>query len=467
MKKPKTVNPNKVGFGKLLLWNSRQISTSVFVLLCGYLLMYCTDVLHVKATTVSLILVASKLVDGVTDTVAGFIVDKTKTKWGKGRPYEVFIVGLWLCSWLMFSCPESLSMPLKYIYIFLMYAMSNAVCYTFLNANNLPYVVRAFTEGQIVGLTSYGSVITMLGAVVFNVVFPGLIDSMGNSPAGWSRTIGMLSILMAALGLLRMLTIPEKYDVEATAAKKSEDLKPKDIVTMFRNNKYLVIICVMGLVFNFVCNMGVTSYYYKYVVGNLTLAGLASLVSMVSIPLAFLFPQMLKKINVGALMMAGFVVSAVGYLVNFIAVDNVPLLLVGAVLTGAGTVPASMLVALALMECADYNEWKQMPRMESSMSSLNGLMCKVGAAVGTGLLGIMLDMSGFDAAAAEATGALAGSATLMIRMLFSIVPMVLYALTALTLLGYRKLAKELPEIRKDNEERRAAVKAETAPETAE
>lgn len=169
-KKTKKNREDRVGLGQLLIWNSRQISVSIFVLLSGFLMIYCTDTLKIPAAVVSMILVASKVLDGITDMFAGFIVDRTETKWGKGRPYEVFIVGLWICTWLMFSCPVGWSTTIKCVWIFIMYALVNSVCMTFLNANATPYVVRAYKDKQIVKLTSYGSIITMLAAVIFNII---------------------------------------------------------------------------------------------------------------------------------------------------------------------------------------------------------------------------------------------------------------------------------------------------------
>ena len=84
----------RLGFGKLLLWNSRMVSSAIVTLMLGFLMIYCTDTLKVSPAYISIILVASKVLDGVTDMFAGFIVDRTKTRWGKARPYEIFIVAI-------------------------------------------------------------------------------------------------------------------------------------------------------------------------------------------------------------------------------------------------------------------------------------------------------------------------------------------------------------------------------------
>ena len=145
-KKTKKNRDDKVGFGGLMIWNSRAISTAIFVLVSSFLMIYCTDTLKIPAAMVSMILVASKVLDGITDMFAGFIVDRTETRWGKARPYEIFIVGLWLCTWLMFSCPTGWSTTVKCVWIFIMYALANSICMTFLTANGTPYTIRAYKD---------------------------------------------------------------------------------------------------------------------------------------------------------------------------------------------------------------------------------------------------------------------------------------------------------------------------------
>lgn len=79
----------KVGLGKLLLWNSSSCSVALSTLMLGYVTFYCTDVLQLAPALVGTLFMVSKIFDSFTDIVAGFIVDRTQTRWGKGRPYEI------------------------------------------------------------------------------------------------------------------------------------------------------------------------------------------------------------------------------------------------------------------------------------------------------------------------------------------------------------------------------------------
>ena len=113
-------------------------------------------------------------------------------------------------------------------------------------------------------------------------------------------------------------------------------------------------------------------------------------------------------------MFAGFIISAFGYLFNYFAGANLLILIIAGILTGAGTIPASMLSALVILECADFNEWKGIHRMEGTMSSFNGFAAKVGSRTRTVALGILMSLSGYTGDAAT----MPDSAINMIRMLF-------------------------------------------------
>ena len=125
---------------------------------------------------------------------------------------------------------------------------------------------------------------------------------------------------------------------------------------------------------------------------------------------------------------------------------------IAAVCYGIGSVPISMLVNLLIIECANFNEWKGMQRMEGTLGCVTGFATKVGSAVGAGVLGVLLSLSGYIGD----TSLIPDSAVMMIRTLFSLVPAVLWVLVALSLLLY-KLDKLMPRIREENEARRQAI----------
>lgn len=443
----KVKNPdNKLGFGRLLLWQTSSVSVALSVLVLGFVTIYCTDTLGLSPGLVGTLFLISKLVDGVTDVVAGFIIDRTQTRWGKGRPYEIFMIFLWLSTWLLFSCPTSFSTAAKCVWVFCMYVFMNAVCTTFLNGNNVVYMVRAFkTKEQQVKLTAYGSFFTMGAGLAFNILFPMAMAKIATSAAGWSRLIGMMAVPLTLMGLIRMLTIKEQYHSEESA--ETEKLKLSDIAALAKTNKPMLLVSLARFLQNAVAGMGVTVYYWTYIVGNVALMGVTAVTTILGLPLAFLMPLMRRKLGMKKMVICGFVFSAFGYLMMFIAGGNLVPVVIASLITSIGVIPFTMMFNMFIVDCADYNEFKGLPRMEGTMGSLTGLAGKIGSAFGGFVLGILMSLSGYDGTAAVQTDA----ALLMIRMLASLVPLAVFAVIILLLRKYT-LDEEMQAVRNVSKE---------------
>ena len=119
----KAKSPDHVPFWKMAAWATRPISLGAVTIITMYLSMYCTDTLGMPPALVGTLLMASKVFDGVTDLFAGWLVDNTNSRWGKGRPYELSIIGVWVCMFALFSGSENWSMATKSIWIFVMYTL--------------------------------------------------------------------------------------------------------------------------------------------------------------------------------------------------------------------------------------------------------------------------------------------------------------------------------------------------------
>ncbi|MCD8069294.1 MAG: MFS transporter, partial [Lachnospiraceae bacterium] len=415
-----------------------------------YLSIYCTDTLGITPALVSVILVGSKILDAFSDVIAGYIVDNTHTRWGKGRPYEWSIVGMWLSIWLMFTTPVGFSTIAKCVWIFCMYALVNSVFYTLLTANNNVYCCRAFRyQEQYVSINSTGAIISMVGVAAFNIAIPTLVDNIAVDASGGSFLMACIAIPMAMIGILRFFFIKETVDVDVSAVGEKNKISFADVKRLLSTNYYIYIVAFTLFVCNFVTNMGVGVYYFTYVVQNLSMYSLVSAVQLLAIPMMLFVPKILKKISISRLILIGCVISVVGYVINYFALNNIALLGLAAVLYGMGSVPISMLINLMIIECADFNEWKGNPRMEGTLGSVTGFATKLGSAAGAGILGVLLTASGYIAD----VNLIPDSALSMIRSLYSIIPAILWLVVALTLLLYR-LDKKMPQIRADLEQKR-------------
>lgn len=432
---------NSVGIGKMLLWQSSAVSVALSSLVFGFVTYYCTDTLGISAAVAGTMFMISKIFDSVTDVIAGFIVDRTETRWGKGRPYEAFMGLLWLCTWLLFSTPQSFSMTAKIIWVFIMYTFCNSVCQTFLNANNVVYMVRAFeTKEQQVKVTAYGSFFTMGAALIFNILFPTAMAKIAVDASGWSRLIGMFALPLGVLGSLRMLTIKEQYNNDA----KSETVKLtwKDIVSLIKGNPHILKIAAARFMQNMMTGLaGVSVYYWTYVIGNVGLMGISAVANVLVLPFAFLLPVLRRKWGLARLCINGMWVGVVGYVLTFFAGSSIPFFIAATTITALGAVPLNMLFNIFIVDCADYQEYANRPRMEGTMGSLLGLGSKIGNALGGFIMGLLMSASGYVKADVQT-----GSAIMMIRLLDSLIPAAVAILVILILRSY-KLDKMLPEIK--------------------
>lgn len=438
-------------FSEGMLWSSRGVSQSINIIILGYISMYCSDILGIPIGWVGTIMMVSKVFDGVTDVVVGYIIDRTNTKLGKGRPYELCLLGYWGCTVLLFACPSGWETMVKCVWIFAMYTMINSIFGTFLSSAIVPYTIRAFNSQQkYVTYGVYGGLMSMVAAIIINVAFPIMMVRLGTSAAGWTIMIASIAIPATIIGLLRFFFIPEKYNVDA----QTDKIDMKAVFECLKTNKYIYVVALMMLIYNLVTNLGITTYYYKYIVGNLELMSIASALSAVMIPMLLIAPAVMKKISAARFCMYGCLACVFGYVLNWFAGANFPMLIVAGLFTGAGVIPISMFSSLLTIECADYNEYIGKPRMEGTLGAITGLGSKLGSAFGTFILGALLSMAGYISTSDDVTVDQPGSALFMIRIIMSFLPALLYLLVAIAC-GCYGLDKKIGGIREELEVRRA------------
>ena len=269
MEKTKTNNPEKVSLGKSLLWNTRPLSFGAVTILMGYLSMFCTDMLQMPAALVGTLLMVSKIFDGVTDLIAGYIVDNTKTKLGKGRPYELCLIGVWVCTFALFASNVEWSMAMKSAWLLIMYTLIWSIFGTMLNAAETPYIIRAFGDPiAVTKVSAIGGVFITLGCMVVSISLPMVIGTLGTTVAGWRKIIAMYAVPLLIIGFLRFLTIREVFVPEQDV--KGEKVTIKDILTVLKSNRYIWLLAIVSMIPQTISGMGANTYYFNVVVGDIT-----------------------------------------------------------------------------------------------------------------------------------------------------------------------------------------------------
>lgn len=439
----------KVRKGISPLWASRTVSLYVSWAVTGSVTYYCTQKLGLNAAVIGILFLVSKIFDAVTNFIAAYIVDNCHFKKGKGRPWDISVIPMWICIVLLYAIPSGWGMNAKYAMIFIYYTLINAVFGTILTCVDNIYFKHAILEENVrVKVQAFTGGVSMVAMTAVSIIMPMLITKFENVPGGWAKLATCFAVPCAILGMVRYLTVPE-VDTEETS-NETTHVSVKDTLNAFLTNKYVLIITLMFFAINAIniFNAAPAQYYFTYIVGDLSKQSVVSLISVlaivslvVTVPLANKFGK--KKVLVGA-----FIISTAGCLMRFFAGDNMLILMVSGFISSIVTYPFSALSALMLIDSMDYSEWKNRKRVEGAVFAGSSLGSTIGTGVGSSLCGLVLNAFGFDGTAQIQSA----KALLGIRVTYSIVPVILLLVVIIALVFY-DLDDRMPQIHKDLEAR--------------
>ena len=353
-----------------LAWSTRGISAAINAVFLGYISFYASDVLGLNVTIIGTMLLGSKIIDACTDLCMGVIVDKTKTRFGKGRPYEIFIIFEWLITIAMYSVPAGMATMGKYVWLFVTYVLINAVCSTALGAVDSVYMARCFTsdKNRISAMSVNGTVV-MLCSIIFSIIFPQFVDSAGTDTSAWAQLAVFLGIPLALIGILRFLICKEVPVDEAAEAetekanteksKSSEKVGLVDLLKIVLRNKYLYFLVGFMFITNIINNIGTaTTYYFKYIVGNFGLMSLANMTGLMTPVVLVFFPLLARKFGTTRLLRIGMAMGVIGIGIRTIGGANMGIILLGSLCSSVAVLPISMMINTYLIDTMDYGEWE-------------------------------------------------------------------------------------------------------------
>lgn len=405
---------------------------------------YCTDMLGLKPGLVGTMLMASKVLDAFTDLIAGYIVDKTNSRWGKGRPYDIAIALTWVCTVLLFSAPD-FGTAGKAVYVFIMYALVNSVCSTLCMVADPVYLQNAIrSDKNKMRVTSFQGAVIMIGATVAGIFVPQLVGTIGTEKAGWTVIALIFAVPSAIVGSVRMFAIKEVGLEKKQAENVKADYSIKEGLKALSQNGYAILLCVLVVLYNAQQTVaaGAVNYYFRWIFGDITLASLISLPTMLTPVFLIFIPAVSRKVGTEKVLKAGFILAAIGYVFCMAGGANLMTIMIGRLCTVAGTLPVGSLLSIYSIECMKYGERKTGVRLEGMIASTSSFAFKLGGGIGSGLLGIFMDMSGY--VGSQAATSQPDSAIFMIRFVFSTLPLIITVIAAALSMFYnvnRELAK--------------------------
>lgn len=428
-------------FGIILIWT--MVGT--------FLTFYYTDIVGISAGVVGTLMLVARLLDGITDIGMGTLVDRTKTKYGKARPWVLWMaIPFAISGVLLFSVPD-LGMTSTIIYAYVTYFLL-ILTYT---AISIPYktLLGLMTQDQ-KGRTLiniYTGVFTMLSTILVMTLAQPIASSIGGK-LGWT-------VVSVAIGLIIIITCFTAFKfsnervVGNTVENPAQEIPFKTQFIGLLTNKYWVIItiyCVIAYTLNGLLS-GAGIYYATYILGNSSYFSLFALTLFLPTIIGFFFVgRLVGKYGKRNIALFVSVVAIFGSLVKLIDPTNLTIYLIGNVIQGFGLLPIVTFLYAMINDTTEYGEWKTGFRTAGLVNSAASFGMKVGAGIGGAFIGWLLAFGGYVGAQAEQTA----SAEMMIMVLNIHLPLGLTILQAILLWMY-KLDQQYSSILKEIYNRRS------------
>lgn len=426
---------NKIGYG-----SGDVAGNMVYALLSSFVMIYLTDTVGLNAGVVGTLMAVSKIFDGVTDVFFGNMIDRTRSKMGKARPWMLWpYFGNVVCLIGCFAIPTEWGQTAQYAFFFIAYTMLNAVFFT---ANNIAYgaLTALITKSshERVQMGSLRFIFAFATSLVIQAVTVNSVKALGGGAQGWKWIAVIYGLIGLAVNTISVFSVKELPESELEDKKETDAPSEKigyiETAKLLLSNKYFILICGIYLM-SHISNafVGIGIFFMTYVMGDANLLG--TFASFTNIPMIIgllVAPSVIQKMN------GMYKVNLFGYgFASFCRImvivggflGNVPMMLIFTALCNIGMSPMQGDLNALIAACSEYTYLTKGKRVDGSMFSATSLGVKLGGGLGTALTGILLDASGYVNAAAVQSA----SALNMLNFMYLWVPMILSVLITVLL----------------------------------
>lgn len=365
--------------------------------LYSLLFLFYTDYIGVNPVIIGSVVAISRMFDGVSDFIMGMITEKTNSKYGKARPWLLWMsIPFAVCTVLVYAIPQGQTDLVQGIYMFVTYNLVTTVCYT---AINLPYgtlsTLMTRDQKERESLSVWRMAMAPIGRMISVSFTLPLVKVFGNDQKAWVIVMTMWSTISVALLIFNFMKCEETVKVNITNKEKVGI--GKSIVCLFKN-KYWIISTILWAMT--AVHMAITGtllmYYSKYVLLDDTLYSTLYTTEVVILILgAILCPLLLKKINKRDLSLYGAILAVIAQIGAMIGPQTFEWQLLTIIVRSIGATPLITLVFAMLADSVEYGHWKTNVRQEAMIFSASGMGFKFGAGMSNVVIGAILSAAGY------------------------------------------------------------------------
>ena len=452
----------KIGYG------FGDMASSMFWKLFGaYLMIFYTDVFGLPAAVVGTMFLITRIWDSAFDPIVGVVADRTHSRWGKFRPYLLWLaVPFGIIGILTFVTPDW-SPTGKLIYAYVTYSLMMMIY----SAINVPYAsllgVMSPNPKERNTLSTYRMTFAYIGSFIALLLFMPLVNFFsGNSKeladqqTGWTMAVVVIAILCIVLFFGCFAWTKERVKpIKETQNPLKEDLKD-----LFKNKPWWILLGagVAALVFNSIRD-GATVYYFKYfvveedyatvsffgmsfVLSGLYLA-LGQAANIIGVIAAAPVSNRIGKRN--TYMWAMIIATVLSVIFYWFDKDDLIWMFVFQALISVCAGSIFPLLWSMYADCADYSELKTGNRATGLIFSSSSMSQKFGWAIGTAVTGWLLGFFGFQANAVQSEEAISG-----IKMFLSFLPTIGTILSVVFISMYPLTENKMKDITTELEHKR-------------
>ncbi|MBQ6321494.1 MAG: MFS transporter [Lachnospiraceae bacterium] len=407
----------------------------VYALSASYIMYYYQDIIGLSASFVGLILMIARVFDAINDPFMGVLVAKTRSRWGKFRPWLVSGTVLnALVLYAMFSAPnlKSGAMMAFFSIIYILWGMT----YTMMD---IPYwsMIPAITSTpkdtenlSVIGRTcaGVGSALIAMGTVKLVDILGG-----GNERSGFSRVALIVSIIFVLAEIICAVSVRERKNASMSTSSVKEMFQ-----ALFSNDQALVVVLSIVLINSALyITSNLVIYFFKYDMGGSNWTTNYTLFSTVGggcqiLGMMLVYPLLRKKLTNTAIFRCAIGAAISGYVILLLMcmtgnAGNLLLLFIPGVLIFAANGILSVLTTVFLSNSVDYGEIKSGTREESVIFSMQTFVVKLASGVSVFIAGLGMDFIGLVGNSDQSGPVTAQSeqTLLGLRLLMTILPMIL------------------------------------------
>ena len=378
---------------------------ALYSLVSMYLLVHLTDVVTFTDKNLGIIGVMLTLFgtfDAIIDPFVGAIVDNTKTRWGKFKPWILIgMIGTGVLTVLMFHNFE-MSETAHIILLAVTYLLFSI----FFSLNDIAYwsLMPAISKDQTVreGVGAFARIcanVGMFSMVLIYLNVPGFFAGLGlNDRDSYFYFAIIIAIIMWIFQSITLIGVKEdRTNLEATERTTLKDL----FRAIFKNDQLLVTAVSMALfMIGYCTTTGFGTYYFKYAYGDEGMYMVfAAVLAVAQLTALSVFPLFRKKFTRKQLYTGSMIAVAVSYIIFFLSFEWLPLIVIAGLGLFFAQAFIQLLMLLFLADAVEYGEWKLGKRNEAASFAVQPFINQFGGAISKGIVSYTLIISGLNAVA--------------------------------------------------------------------